>query len=40
MQPIGILRDVARGVVCRSVCSSRGWAVQNGWNDRDAIWGT
>jgi len=20
------------------VCSSRSWALQNGWNDRDAVW--
>ena len=24
--------------VCRSVCLSRSWALQNGWTDRAAVW--
>jgi len=31
--------DVARSVVCVSVCLSHWWARKNGWTDRDAVWG-
>jgi len=35
-------KDVTYGYRCQATCSmcwAHGWAVQNGWSDRDAIWG-
>jgi len=26
--------------LCLFVCRLRSWALQNGWTDRDAVWGT